>query len=162
LGSVKVDLDLNQATNTYKMHVEGQADVKIATVTFKADTYRNAYGWPTPVLTGTASIGGGLSSLFTGVATFRADACQGSLSGKLGVGNVPGLTANISGSVKSNGTLTINGYTVNTSDLTSHVWAAIGKAFRGAGLDFNNVALAVGKNFSVTLADIAKAVRGAN
>jgi len=129
LGKVSVSVDLNRPAKSYKMHIEGEANTLVGTAKFSSDTVGNGTSWPTPSLTGTGQIGGALSSLFTGNATFAMESTQIRFEGKLGLKKTPGTSVKVTGTVKSDGTVKVN-YTTSAGQWISQQLDKVGNLVR--------------------------------
>jgi hypothetical protein len=105
LASLKVAAELDSTKNHYFMRIEGTSNVLIANVAFAAEMTGNGSTWPAPVLRGTASVGGALGEVFSGSASFEVAADRVTFTGSLTLKRT-GLGVSVSGSIKSDGTLT--------------------------------------------------------
>ncbi|MBX9680214.1 MAG: protein kinase, partial [Gemmataceae bacterium] len=104
LASVKLAVDLDKTTNRYSMQISGAAKMLVADVTFSATSTGSGTTWTTPILRGTARVGGALGNVFSGNATFEVGNDRVTFSGSLGLRST-GLAVSVTGSIKADGTL---------------------------------------------------------
>jgi hypothetical protein len=111
LGTVDAVVDLDPPANSYSIHftAETAADFFVASVNLDGYAYMSNGQWQLPTLTAQANVGGPLSSILSGSATFTIDSNQVTFDGMLGIVNVPGLSVEVGGTVYADGSVQVSG-----------------------------------------------------
>ena len=112
LGKLHVDVDLNPLAANYLIDLSfDDVNVFVATLNVEAKVGYHAGTWEQPTFTATTDIGGALSSVLSGTATFTIDPSGVTFTGNLKVpGDPSGQSYNVRGTVHSDGTIQIGGF----------------------------------------------------
>ena len=136
LGKLHVDVDLNPLAANYLIDLSfDDVNVFVATLNVEAKVGYHAGTWEQPTFTATADIGGALSSVLSGTATFTIDPSGVTFTGNLKIpGDPSGRSYRVTGTVHSDGTIEVGGFVGQAGALLAkdvHEIAAAAYAARG-------------------------------
>lgn len=129
--------EFNSNTTKYSITTNGTAKTPIgdASIGTKLD---GTDAVPSPKITGTMSLSGAITKLFTGSVSVTMQSKQVAFEGKVSLKEVSAGTVSLKGVIKPDGTLTIGKVTVKVADLSKDDVVAMAKVLVGSGASLPN------------------------